>query len=191
MTPQRFQEEKTKIHKSREQTLYLILVCLNISTTTAVTAFLMEGPNNLSSLPLSSASQEFLLLGGALAIICHLISCFLLVLFYRRCHVWSEIGNSRDINNGCCCNWCSCWRWIGRICFQEDPVIGETPFWEKVIVFFNQTWQILFRRLIPTKLSSKETLHKHWEGLLCRRVSVWVDRHTPYFQGTSVLLDLT
>ena len=82
--------------------------------------------------PLISFSRVF-----APAIICHLISCFLLVLFYRRCHVWSEIGNSRDINNGrCrCCNGCFCWRLIGRICFQEDPVIGETPFWEQVIMF--------------------------------------------------------
>ena len=110
-----------------------------------VTAFLMSGPRFLTPLmpqayanavadvntsfflPLSPAAEEFLIFGGAPAILCYLFSCLVLTCYYRSTHTWRDVGGERDIK----CKYCCCPS-IGRLCFQENPVIGEIPFWEKV-----------------------------------------------------------
>ena len=87
---------------------------------------LPRGP--LSLLPISDAAQEFLILGGAPSLLCHLISCLLLICYYRCSHTWRSLGTERDLKS--CC-WCPCPS-VGRLCFRGNPVVGEIPFWEQV-----------------------------------------------------------
>ena len=85
VSPARLTEERNEVHKGREQTGYLLLSGIVSTTTIVITALLMvDSPAVLlSQSPLSSASEEFLALGGGPAILCHLISCVLLAIYYR------------------------------------------------------------------------------------------------------------
>ena len=85
VSPARLTEERNEVHKGREQTGYLLLSGIVSTTTIAITTLLMvDSPAVLlSQSPLSSASEEFLALGGGPAILCHLISCLLLAIYYR------------------------------------------------------------------------------------------------------------
>ena len=125
--------------------MYLILMGCNMTASILVTALLMSGPRFLTPLmpqayanavadvntsfflPLSPAAEEFLMFGGAPAILCYLFSCLVLTCYYRCTHTWRDVGGERDIK----CKYCCCPS-IGRLCFQENPVVGEIPFWEKV-----------------------------------------------------------
>ena len=125
VTPARVNEGRNEVHKSREQALYLLALGLNMVATITLTAFMMNGTAILTSLPFPSAAVEYLVIGGAPAISCHLLSCALLVFYYRCCHNWRGIGGHRDVT--CCC--CTP---IGRLCSKEKPIPGEIPFWEQV-----------------------------------------------------------
>ena len=138
--PARQEDGQDQIHKSRQQMMYLILGGLNLATAITATVLLMPGahrpvltslpPGPLSFLPISEAAQEFLILGGAPSLLCHLISCILLISYYRCSHTWRSIGTERDLKS--CC-WCPCpCPSIGRLCYQRNPILGEIPFWEQV-----------------------------------------------------------
>ena len=120
--------------------MYLILAGLNMTGAMIATVYLMEGelvllrllgvtisPNDpfWTSLPVSPAALEYLILGAAPALLCHLLSCFLLIAYYRCAHTWRYLGGERDLDS-CCC---TC---IGRLCSQGNPIVGEIPIWEQV-----------------------------------------------------------
>ena len=121
--------------------MYLILAGLNMTGAIVATVYLMEGELVLTRLlgipiapddhpfwthlPVSKAAFEFMMLAAAPALLCHLLSCFLLIAYYRYAHTWRVIGGERDLDS-CCC---TC---IGRLCSQENPVEGEIPIWEQV-----------------------------------------------------------
>ena len=141
--PARLEDGHDRIHKSRQQMMYLILGGLNLMGTIIATVLLMPGAEPgaspdilltslprgpLSLLPISDAAQEFLVLGGAPSLLCHLISCLLLICYYRCSHTWRSLGTERDLKS--CC-WCPCPS-VGRLCFRGNPVVGEIPFWEQV-----------------------------------------------------------
>ena len=139
-------EGRDQHHKGREQMMYLILAGLNMIGAIVATVYLMEGELVLTRLlgipiasddnpfwtylPISKAAFEFLILGAAPALLCHLLSCFLLIAYYRYAHTWRGIGGERDLDSCCCC--CCCCTCIGRLCSQENPVDGEIPIWEQV-----------------------------------------------------------
>ena len=140
--PPRLGDGRNQVHKSREHMMYLILTGINMTGTMIATILLMDGERTLTylldvpiqpefwtCLPVSSAGHEFLLLGAAPALICHLLSCLLLIAYYRCAHTWRQMGGERDFDCCCCCPS------LGRLCSQEDPVIGEIPVWEQVGVF--------------------------------------------------------
>ena len=140
-------EGRNQEHKGKEQMMYLLLVGLNMTGAVIATVYLMDGPLVLTrllgvpiapddskfwtSLPISPAALEFLILGAAPALLCHLLSCFLLIAYYRYAHTWRRIGGERDLDSCCCCGCCCC-TCIGRLCSQENPVVGEIPIWEQV-----------------------------------------------------------
>ena len=82
----------------------------------------MEGDGKLTSLGLP-ASVEFLVVGGALSILSHLLGCLFLALYYSKSHTWREMGKEREVGK---CGF------ISRICNQQDPVVAENPSWEQV-----------------------------------------------------------
>ena len=114
--PVRVEEGRDQVYKNREITTHLFLVGLIMTGSVAATACLMTGqkvlmptaalssefqnrtydtlilkhPGGCTSddcfLPISPAAQEFLIIGGLPAILCHLASCLLMVLYYRCCH---------------------------------------------------------------------------------------------------------
>ena len=128
MTPPRTDEDQNQVHKGKEQLFLWSLMGVNITAATVATAFLMDpnGPRIQSFLPDLSPRQEFLLLGGAPALLCHLLSGVLLTIYYRCSHTWRNIGSHRDVKNCLCCSS------IGRIWSQENPIVPEIPFWELV-----------------------------------------------------------
>ena len=113
--------------------VHLVLAGLNLTGAVIATACLMDGEPVLislffgSTLPITSAAAEFLILGAAPALLCHLLSCLLLTAYYRKAHNWRQIGGERDLE--CCC---FCFARLGRLCSQENPVVGEIPTWEQV-----------------------------------------------------------
>ena len=127
MTPPRTDEDQNQVHKGKEQLFLWSLMGVNITTASVATAFLMDpnGPKIQGFLPDLSPRQEFLLLGGAPALLCHLLSGVLLTIYYRCSHTWRDIGSHRDVKCLCCSS-------IGRICSQENPIVPEIPFWELV-----------------------------------------------------------
>ena len=141
IVPIRLEDGRDEVQKGCEQARYLIIGGINLVLTLAVTVVMMSGPqilmplmpsvpgNFLSFLPIAPAAQEFLILGGAPSILCHLVSCGLLVIYYRCTHTWREVGGERDLKCCCCC---CCLSPIGRLCSQGNPVVGEVPIWEQV-----------------------------------------------------------
>ena len=127
MTPPRTDEDQNQVHKGKEQLFLWSLMGVNITAASVATAFLMDpnGPKIVSFLPDLSSRQEFLLLGGAPALLCHLLSGVLLTIYYRCSHTWRNIGSHRDVKCLCCSS-------IGRIWSQENPIVPEIPFWELV-----------------------------------------------------------
>ena len=133
MTPPRPDEDQTQVHKGREQLFLWSLMGVNLTAATVATAFLMDpnGPTVLSLLPDLTSRQEFLLFGGAPAILSHILSGVLLTIYYRCSHTWRNIGSQRDVKP-CICHKCFCCPSIGRIWSQENPIVPEIPFWELV-----------------------------------------------------------
>ena len=151
--PMRLEDGQNQMYKNKEHGLHLILVGLIMTGAVTATACLMTGQKvltpKLSSqlanqtsltpifellgdcvqdecfLPISPAAQEFLIVGGLPALLCHLVSCLLLVMYYRCSHTWRKVSGGRDLNCCCCVT-------IGRLCSQKNPVVGEIPFWEQV-----------------------------------------------------------
>ena len=154
-------EGRNQEHKGKEQMMYLLLVGLNMTGAVIATVYLMDGPLVLTrllgvpiapddskfwtSLPISPAALEFLILGAAPALLCHLLSCFLLIAYYRYAHTWKQIGGERDLDSCCCCCCCCC-TCIGRLCSQENPVVGEIPIWEQVKYGRREQLYILWER---------------------------------------------
>ena len=109
---------------------YLSLICglctppapATTTRTSIIAASLMEGDGKLTSLGLP-ASVEFLVVGGALSILSHLLGCLFLALYYSKSHTWREMGKEREVGK---CGF------ISRICNQQDPVVAENPSWEQV-----------------------------------------------------------
>ena len=143
VVPIRLDDGRNEVHKAKEQARYLIIFGINLVSTLVATVLTMSGPkklmrlmpsgpsNLLSFLQISPAAEEFLILGGAPSILCFLISCLLLTMYYRLTHTWREVGGERDLK--CCC-FCCCFSPIGRLCDKGTPVIGEVPVWEQVKV---------------------------------------------------------
>ena len=134
MTPPRTDEDQNQVHKGKEQLFLWSLMGVNITAASVATAFLMDpnGPRIQSFLPDLFPRQEFLLLGGAPALLSHLLSGVLLTIYYRCSHTWREIGSDINCRRCCCCCYCCCCPSIGRLCSQKNPITGEIPFWEKV-----------------------------------------------------------
>ena len=118
--------------------VHLVLAGLNLTGAVVATAYFMDGEPVLislffgSTLPITSAAAEFLILGAAPSLLCHLLSCLLLTAYYRKAHNWRQIGGERDLECCTCCCCCFCFARIGRLCSQENPVVGEIPIWEQV-----------------------------------------------------------
>ena len=88
--------------------MYLILAGLNMTGAIVATVYLMEGELVLTRLlgipiapddhpfwthlPVSKVAFEFMILGAAPALLCHLLSCFLLIAYYRYAHTWRREG---------------------------------------------------------------------------------------------------
>ena len=125
---------KDQVHKSREQTVALTSVLVNTTITSIIAATLMEGEGKLTSLELS-ASLEFLVVGGFPAILCHILGCLFLRLYYSSVHVWREMDKEREELP----SWTRIWTrreksflsWT-RICNQKDPVEAEDLSREQV-----------------------------------------------------------
>ena len=118
------ENHKVQVHKSREQTFALTSVLINTTITSIIAAILMDGKGNLTYLGLS-ASLEFLVLGGVPAILCHLLGCLFLALYYSCSHTWREIGKEREEGRCRGCSRCKRCRFLSRICNQQDPVVAE------------------------------------------------------------------
>ena len=165
VSPARVAEERNQIHKSREQTGYLLISGTIMTAAIGATALLLESQNTLSSLGLSSASYEFLVIGGVPAFVCFCLSCLLLAMYYRHCHNWRHIGSQRNVC--CCCNCCYSFTCIGRLCRQENPVQGEIPFWEvRRKILIQSTPYLIFcsiRRSVWRKPCLEEEFHKSCE----------------------------
>ena len=101
--------------ESREQTFALTIVFINTTLTSAIAATLMEGEGKLTNLDLP-ASLEFLVVGGGPAILCHLLGCIFMALYYSSVHAWREIGKEREEGR---------YGFLSRIRNQTDPVKAE------------------------------------------------------------------
>ena len=152
--PWRLGDGKNQVHKGRELSMFLMLVGLNMTGHMIATSLVMASdgqplvPHNMTAaivkdvpfleplLPESLAAQEFLLFCMLPAVFCFLVSCLLLACYYRCTHTWREVGSDRDINcrRCCCCCYCCCCPSLGRLCWQENPISGEIPFWEQARV---------------------------------------------------------
>ena len=143
--------------------VHLVLAGLNLTGAVIATACLMDGEPVLislffgSTLPITSAAAEFLILGAAPALLCHLLSCLLLTAYYRKAHNWRQIGGERDLECCTCCCCCFCFARIGRLCSQENPVVGEIPIWEQVGSCYWDKFDFFLFRLKPRSWVAKKS----------------------------------
>ena len=73
-----------------------------------------------------------------------ILSCLLLTAYYRKAHNWRQIGGERDLECSTCC---FCFARLGRLCSQENPVVGEIPIWEQVHSCFQDLIDIFLSRI--------------------------------------------
>ena len=63
--------------------------------------------------------SEFLMLFGGPALVCHLLGCGALLLYYKTTHPWRELGGERERH---CC---------GKVGAPGVPLHSERPYWEE------------------------------------------------------------
>ena len=139
------ENHKDQVHKSREQTLALLSVLINTTITSVVAATLMEGKGQLTNLNLT-ASLEFLVVGGAPAIFCHILGSIFLVIFYST-SMWREMDKEERETGKC--------GFLSRICNQQNPIVAEIPAWEEVSYSYS-FFLLLFPIITQVELQQAE-----------------------------------
>ena len=127
--PVREPRRQVQVHKAREQMMSMLLVIINLVLTAIFTACTIEPthpwfPSLAEKLGLSwchslVGGSEFLVLFGGPALVCHLLGCGALLLYYKTTHPWRELGGEREQH---CC---------GKIGAPGIPLHSERPYWEE------------------------------------------------------------
>ena len=132
--PVRVPRHQVQVHKGHEQTMTIVLVTANLLLTAILSAFLIQPRSpwfpglseqlGLSWREESSCHQvvggsEFLLFFGLPSLLCHLMGCAMLLIYYKTSHPWRELGQARERH---CC---------GKLGDSGVPLQWETPYWEE------------------------------------------------------------
>ena len=135
--PVRVNRHIDEVHKSKEQTMSLLLTGLITVVTAVVTAGLMDTRDSWLTGNLVPGI-EFLVVSGVPALLCHFLGCIFLVLYYRCAHTWRELNKERD----------------------ADPILVEIPYWEKVrLLMISYCFFVIF-------ISRTMSLQQIWMALI-------------------------
>ena len=117
--PMRSGTERQQVHRGKEILWSLVLAGINIISTWAVAASLMENksPRFLPETNFTS-SKEFFLLAALPALASHLVGCAFLALHYGCCHRWRKLYTWQETEK------------------NGKGLLEEIPSWEQVSPLF-------------------------------------------------------